>query len=68
MFLNPYYLVHGIAALVGSPRQIEVCDRDTMILDGVPARPIIMGLTVGISTSGLGLTSHHLPDSARCGC
>ena len=34
---------------------------------GVPTRPIIMGLTVGISMSGLEMTSHHLPDSTHCG-
>ena len=35
------------------PRQIEVREQDSMTLGGVPDRPIIMGLTVGISMSGL---------------
>ena len=49
----PGPLISGVAALMGRPRQIVACDRDSITLGGVPARPIIMGLTVGISMSGL---------------
>ena len=37
---------------MGCPKQLEVCEWDAMTLGGVPASPIIMGLTVGISMSG----------------
>ena len=49
----PGHLISGVAALMGRHRRIEVRDRDSMTLGGVPASLIIIGLTLGISMSVL---------------